>query len=196
LEATLNIGRSDGWWNRKVPIARICLIAGVLLAGLYVWGNYGDLIENVAWGARHQKTVSFRGQTLKVPWLWREEEWINYNEFELTRSYRGFPIPSPVTVRYENIAPGDIQRRMEIMRNSSTQSLKVPDWFYNDYEGGDFTKAHYVCQEQSVRWSPLLIVNCFSRDGRWTVDMFGLKQTRPEFETILRGEASMGNPTK
>jgi hypothetical protein len=196
LEAIVKIGRPNGWWNRKVPLARISLIVGLLLAGLYVWSAYGDLIGSIAWGVRHRRTVSFRGQTLQVPWFWREEKWINYNEFELTRSYSGFAIPSSVTVRYENSGPGDVQKRLERMRINNAQALKVPGWFYDDYEGDNFSKAHYLCVEQGVRWSPIQAVDCFSRDGRWSVRMFGLKQTRREFEMILRGVASMGNPTK
>jgi hypothetical protein len=192
----VKIGRSDGWWNRRVPIVRIFFIVGVLLAGLYVWGAYGDLIGSIVWDIRHQRMVSFRGQTLQVPWFWREEEWINYNEFELTRGYRGFAIPSSVTVRYENSTPGEIQQRVEIMKNNNMQTLKVPGWFYGDYEGDDFSRTHYTCLEQGLRWSPILAVDCFSRDGRWSVRMLGLKQTRPEFQIILRGVASMGNPTK
>jgi hypothetical protein len=169
---------------------------GVLLAGLYVWGNYGDLISSIVWGVRHKRTVSFRGQTLRVPWFWREEEWTNYNEFELTRRYRGFAIPSSVTVRYENSAPGDVEKRVELMKSNNAQALKVPGWFYDDYEGDDFSRTHYMCLAQGFKWSPILGVDCFSRDDRWSVSMFGLKQTRPELQMILRGVASMGNPTK
>jgi len=155
----VKIGRPDGWWNRKVPIARISLIVGLLLAGLYVWGAYGDLIGSIAWDVGHQRTVSFRGQTLQVPWFWREEEWTNYNEFELKRNYRGFAIPSSVTVRYENSAPGDVQKRVERMRSNNAQTLKVPGWFYDDYEGDDFNRTHYACLEQGLRWSPFFALD-------------------------------------
>jgi hypothetical protein len=193
----LKIGRPDGWWNRHVPIARMSLVVGVLLVGLYVWGAYGDLIAAIAWGVRHQRTASFRGQTLQVPWFWREEEWTNYNEFELTRSHRAIAIPSSVTVRYENIAREDVQKRVEIMKSGNARAAaKLPDWFYGDYEGDDFSKTHYMCLEQGVSDSPILAVNCFSRDGRWSVMMLGPKQTQAEFQMILRGVASMGSPTK
>jgi hypothetical protein len=196
LEAILKIGRPDGWWNRKVPIARISLAVGVLLVGLYVWGAYGDSIGSIVWGVRHQRTATFRGQTLQLPWFWREEEWTNYNEFELTRSDRGLAFSSSVTVTYENSAPGDVQKSVERMKNNNAQALKVPGWFYDNYEGDDFSKTHYACLEQGFKWSPILSVDCFSRDGRWSVRMFGSKQTRREFEMILRGVASMGNPSK
>jgi hypothetical protein len=192
----LKIGRPDGWWNSKVPIGRMILVAGVFLAGLFVWGAFGDLIGSVVWGIRHQHTASFRGQTLQLPWFWREEEWINYNEFELNRSYGRLAIPSSVTVRYENIAPEDIQKRIEIMKSDFAGVVKVSGWFDDDYEGDAFTKTRYVCHEKGYTWSPVLIVNCFSRDGRWSVDMLGSRQTRLEFEMILRGVASMGDPTK
>jgi hypothetical protein len=196
LEAIVKIGRPDGWWNRKVPIARISLVVGVLLAGLYVWGNYGDLIGNIVWGVRHQHTAIFRGQAIRVPWLWREDEWTNYNEFELTRASREPAFISRVTVTYENSAPGDVQEKVRIMRSQNARLSQVPGWYYGDYEGDDFSKAPYVCLNTGFKSLPNLIVNCLSRDGRWRVDMFGSKQTRSEFEMILHGVASMGNPAK
>lgn len=192
----MKIGRPDGWWNRKVPIVRISLIVSALVVGLYSWFAYGDWISGIAWGVHHQRTASFRGQTLQVPWFWREEEWTNYNEFELTRSYRGLAFSPTVTVRYENFAPGDVQRTVESMRNLNARRPQMPGSFYGNYEGDDFSRTHYVCLDQGSIWSPILIVHCFSRDGRWMVDMIGSKQTRSEFEMILRGVASMGNPTK
>jgi len=192
----VKIGRPDSWWNRRVPIARISLIVGALLVGFCLWVVYRDLIASIVWGVRHQRTASFRGQTLQVPWFWREEEWTNYNEFELTRGYLRPAFSSSVTVRYENTAPSDVQRRVESKRNVHARMPQVPGSFYGDYEGDDFSRAHYVCLDEGFTWSPLLIVDCFSRDGRWSVGMFGLKQSRREFEMILRGVASMGNPTK
>jgi hypothetical protein len=195
----LKIGRPDRWWNRKVPIARISLAVGVLLAGLYVWGFYGDSIRSIVWGIRYQRTASFRGQTLQVPWFWREKTWTNYNEFEVTRQYGGLAFSSDVTVRHQNISPEDVQRtvgRMKRMSDESAQKFQIPDLFYKDYEGNDFTRTHYLCMERGLSGSPMLFVECYSRDGRWNVSIVGLKQTRSEFEMILRGVASMGNPSK
>jgi hypothetical protein len=195
----VKIGRPDAWWNRRVPIGRLCLAMGVVLACLYVWLAYGDLISSIVWGVRHQRTANFRGQTLQVPWFWREKTWTNYNEFELTRQYAGLTLPSNIIVRYQNISPDDVEstvERMKRMSNESAQKFQIPDLFYRDYDGNDFTKTHYLCMERGFSRSLMLFVECYSRDGRWSVSMWGLKQTRPELETILDGVASMGNPTK
>jgi len=195
----VKIGRPDAWWNRRIPIGRLCLAMGVVLAGLYVWLAFGDLISSTIWGVRHQRTASFRGQTLQVPWFWREKTWTNYNEFELTRPYGGLAFPSDVTVRHQNISPDDVQRtveRMKRMSNESAQKFQMPNLFYKDYEGDDFTRMHYLCMERGPSGSLTLFVECYSRDGRWNVSIIGLKRSRSEFETILRGVAFMGNPSK
>jgi hypothetical protein len=195
----VKIGQPDRWWNRRVPIARIGLIVVVALVSFYFWVFYGDLIGNVLWGVRYQRTASFRGQTLQVPWFWREEEWTNYNEFDLSRASRDPRLFSSVTITYENITPSDAQRRVELMRHQFTQlpqMSRVSGYFYGNYESDDFSRAQYLCLDQGFKWSPNLRVTCFSRDGRWRVAMFGSNQTRSEFEIILHGVASMGNPTK
>ena len=192
----MKLGRLDGWWNRRVPIAQICLIVGVLLAGLYVWSAYGDLISSIVWGVRHKRTVSFRGQALRVPWFWREEVWTNYNQFELTRSNSGLAFNPTVTVRYENSEPENAQGEVDGIRKLYARISQVPSSFYGDYEGDNFSKTHYVCLEEQSKLTPVTFVTCFSRDGRWMVRMIGLRQILPDFEMILRGVASMGNPTK
>jgi hypothetical protein len=196
LETILKIGRSDGWWNRKVPIVRISVIAGVVVCGFYVWAIYGDLIGSVAWGIRHQRMASFRGQSLQVPWFWKEEKWANYNKFELTRSYGAVAFNSFVTVRYENSAPDDVQRKVDTLSKIYARISQQSGSFYGDYEGDDFIKTHYACLENGASSSSVIFVTCFSRDGRWMVSMTGLQQSRSEFEMILRGVASMGNPSK
>jgi hypothetical protein len=196
LEAMLKIGRPDRWWNRNVSIVRIGVIAVAVVCGFFVWAIYGDLIGSVAWGVRHQRTASFRGQTLQVPWFWREEKWANYNEFTLSRSYSGLVLSPSVTVRYENSAPDDVQRRVNNFSKFYAQTSQQPDSYFGDYEGGDFTKAHYVCLENGARHTEVIFVDCFSRDGRWVVSMFGLQRSRSEFEMILRGVVAMGNQSK
>ena len=195
-EMSVKIGRPDGWWNRKVPIGQISLMTGALLFGLILWLIYGDFIGSVLWGIRHQRTANFRGQTLQVPWFWREKEWTNYNEFELARIYREPRLNSLVTVRYENSSPENVPKQVERMRETNARLSSVPGYFSGDYEGNDFSTAHYVCLNLGYKWSPILIVDCLSKDGRWNVSMFGMQQSRSEFEMILRGVASMGNPSK
>jgi hypothetical protein len=193
----MKIGRPDGWWNRKIPIARIGLIAVALFLGFYIWAAYGDLIETVFWDIRHQRTASFRGQTLRLPWLWREEEWTNYNEFNLKRNRGRLDLPALVTVTYKGVTPGDMEKMWEFMKaHPISSSPALPGWINREYEGEDFSRTHYVCLDAHFTWSPVLILNCFSRDGRWTVNFFGSRQSLSEFEMILQGVASMGNPTK
>jgi hypothetical protein len=125
----MKIGRPDGWWNRKIPIARIGLIAAALFLGFYIWAAYGDLIGTVLWDIRHQRTASFRGQTLRLPWLWREEEWTNYNEFNLKQSRGRLVLPASVTVTYEGATPGDMEKMCLSMKSHLVNPpSSVPGW--------------------------------------------------------------------
>jgi hypothetical protein len=193
----MRIGRPVGWWNRKIPIARIGLIAVALFLAFYIWAAYRDLIWTVFWDIRHQRTASLRGQTLRLPWLWREEEWTNYNKFDLERNRGRLNLPALVTVRYEGVTPGDMEKMWESMKTHRiSRPPSEPGWIDREYKGDDFSRTRYVCFEMGFTWSPNLMVDCFSRDGRWTVNFFGSKQSLSEFQIILRGVASMGNPTK
>src|ERR1700760_15707 len=124
LGTTVKIGPPEAWWNRRVPIGRISLVAIALLVGLYIWSAYGDWVGNAIWGIRHQHTASFRGQALRLPWFWREERWTNYNEFELRRQYSDLAFTSNVTVRYEKVSPSEMQRLFETMRKTSSESAE------------------------------------------------------------------------
>jgi hypothetical protein len=145
-----------------------------------------------------QRTASFRGQNLSVLWLWREERWTNYNQFELTRSGGSFVLPDSTVVRYKNATSEDMEKMVEFgkRQRNSTPRPQVLGWFDGEYKGDDFNRTHYVCLDTGITSSPILGVECYSRDGHWMVSFFGPKQSLSEFEMILHGVASMGNPTK
>jgi hypothetical protein len=188
------IGEQKRWWNRRVPILRIGAFFAVALLGFLIWVFYGDFIQNIAWDIRYHRTASFRGQTLQVPWLWREKEWTNYNEFELTRSHLLRPIiPTSVTVSHENLTPEYLQKEIDGMRALDAKLTHYPgDYFDLDAS----IDSHFVCTDRGSSRSDFEWLTCISRDGRWRVLMIGLKQDRSDIETILRGVDAMGTPSK
>jgi hypothetical protein len=188
------IGNQTRWWNRRVPILRICAVLGIALFGFLMWVFYGDFIQTVAWDLRYHRTVSFRGQALQVPWLWREEEWTKYNQFELTRSRLLWPIiPTSVTVLYENLSPADLQKEIDGMRALDAKLTHYPGDYFDPDASID---SHFVCTDRGSSRSDFEWTICFSRDGHWSVRMLGLKQDRFDFEMILRGVDAMGTPSK
>jgi hypothetical protein len=183
-----------------------------VLAGMFVWLASGDLIVDFVWGIRHQHTASFRGQTLRLPFLWRKNDGTNYNEFELSRSSTRFQIGSSVTVHYVNSTPEEAARFIELGRKAHAERQKKMEALIDqafsekasqrplisntDFHGDAFTEAHYVCLNDGVIQSRLLTLSCRSRDGRWNVSIWGLDKNLADFEMILHGVASMGNPSK
>jgi hypothetical protein len=187
------IGDQRRWWNREVPILRIGAVAGFAFIVFWTWVLLGDCIQNAAWSIDHQRTASFRGQTLHVPWLWREEEWTNYNEFNLTRSYVGTMWTTRVVVSYKNSAPADVLREVETRReNAAELSRRSIDF----YERDDVIDPHFICMDSGFKSLPRLFIDCFSLDGRWDVSMRGLDRSRSDFRVILRGVGLMGKPSK
>jgi hypothetical protein len=188
------IGNQHRWWNRRVPILRICVFAGIALFGLLIWVFYGDFIQNIAWDLRYHRAANFRGQTLQVPWLWREKEWTKYNEFELTGSHLLRPtFPASVSISYKNLSSADVQKNIDGLRGLSAK-LSHHSGDYSDPDAS--INPHFVCMDNGSNWSQFEWIICFSRDGRWHVLMTGLKQDRPDFEMILRGVDAMGTPSK
>jgi hypothetical protein len=185
------------WWNRRVPILRICAFSGAVavLFGLLILVFYG---ENVIWDLRYHRTATFRGQSLQVPWFWREEVWTRYSEFELTRNHllpnRLLPIfPISVTVSYENRSPADLQKVIDGMHALDAKLTHYPGDYFDPDASID---SHFVCTDRGSSRSEFEWINCFSLDGHWSVQMLGQKQDRSDFDTILRGVASMGTPSK
>lgn len=192
------IGDQKRWWNRRVPILRICAVLGIALFGFLVWVFYGEFFQNIAWDIRYHRAASFRGQSLQVPWLWREEVWTRYSEFELTRNHllpnRLLPIfPTSVTVSYEKLTPADLQKEIDGMYALDAKLSHHPGDFIDHDASID---SHFVCTDRGSGWSEFEWITCFSRDGRWSVLMIGLKQDRSDFATILRGVDAMGTPSK
>jgi hypothetical protein len=179
-----------------VPILRICAIIAVAVAAILVWAGYADLIQTIAWDIRHQRTASFRGQTLKVPWLWREEEWTNYNYFELLRTSSDPRETATVSVHYVDSSPEAVPRELENARKLAARLSGGTGGFYGDYTFDEFSKSQYVCVVTGSKWAPTRMIECYSLDGRWSIWMHGTKRSLSDAGTILRGVAAMGNPSK
>jgi hypothetical protein len=163
------------------------------LIGFLAFLFCGDFVANAVWSVSHRRAASFRGQTLKLPWLWREEAWTNYNEFDLTRRYVGVALPSTAMVRYVNLSKADVPREIDGFRRLyANLSSKAP----GTYTREDLIDAIFVCEDQGSNRSQILFINCISRDGRWRVTFIGLERSRSNFEMILKGVASMGTPSK
>jgi len=199
----IRIGQPDRWWNYKLPMLRLGTALTVVIAGLCFWSFYGAVVEALTWGVIHQRTVHFRGQTLKVPWFWHVEEWTNYNEFELTRRRQSFPHISSVGVRYMNSSPDSVPDQIERMRKSEKESIeKIRAMGYltvepdRNFARHEFTKRNWDCVDQSLIPKSFLHLTCYSLDGRWIVWLLGDEKHSEDFEMILRGVAMMGNPNK
>jgi hypothetical protein len=187
----MTIGRHERWWNRRIPGRPFLFAAVIILTAGYFWIYFGNVTTALAWDIAHGRTARFRGQSLKLPWFWKEERWTNYNEFTVKES-GSRSLEASVTVRFGHFDPLVMQQRLTHLKNMPG----LPGWISDDYPSDDFTRTHYRCARNGFRASAIFMVDCFSVDGRWAVHLVGPPETYPEFEEILRGVAGMGNPTK
>jgi len=186
----MNAGQENRWWRRRIPGKPLLFTAVFLVAATYWWIYWGDSTSALAWDVMHGRTATFRGQSLKVPWLWKKEPWTNYNEFRLTR-YGSGPLSPSVTLEFGRFDPSVMHDRLKQMRARPS----LANWTSEDYEGDDFTLTHYRCVRNGFCHSGLAIVDCFSLDGRWAVHLIGQADTYPDYNQILRGVAAMGDPS-
>jgi hypothetical protein len=159
----------------------------VVLGVAYFWIYFGDITTALAWDIVHRRTATFRGQSLKLPWLWKEEQWTNYNEFRMT-DYGSRTLTTFVTVEFGHFDPSVMHERLLQMRS------RPVGWTSEDYPGDESTRTHYRCVRNGFRSSELSIVDCFSLDGRWAAHLVGPPESDSDFQKILREVAGMGDP--
>ena len=185
----MRVGIQNRWWNRPIPGKPLLLTVVLLIGTAYFWIYWGDATNALGWDVVHRRTATFRGQTLKLPWLWKEETWTNYNEFRVTKYAPGLLKPS-ITVQFGRFDPS-------VMHDDWIKIKDQPglaNWIAEDYQGDDFTQAHYKCVRIGFGHSQVTMVDCFSLDGRWAVHLIGRSEVYPELHQILRGVAAMGDP--
>jgi hypothetical protein len=180
------ISDPNRWWNRRLPILRIGIVAVVVILGFRACISEWFWIDDVAWGIFHRHTAPFRGQTPAVPGGWKEEERTNYNDIHLIRSTFAQPFDGMVTATYQKMSPDQLQ---ETLRNLMARSA-------GDYPVDVFDKDHYICLRMGFKLDRGEMVDCLSRDGRWNVGLLGTESNHADFQAILHGVAEMGDPSK
>lgn len=189
------VGDSKQWWNRKLPMGRIGITTAALLALLLLSVMCGQVVRDLVWDVAHHRTARFRGQTLRLPWFWRQDELKEYNQLDLVRDRIGLiTVPSQMTVSYDQkLDPKAILIRVNHEHETANRlGGKFP--FYVSDASID---PHYSCMGFGFEKGTAASLRCYRLDGYWTVTlMFGSNADLPAFRKILQGVEVMGTPPK
>ena len=185
------IGRKARWWNRKLSRG-VWISFCVALAWIYVWTVYGGACTALAWDITHARTAKFRGQSVKVPWFWKEKEQINYNRLEIGR-YGANPLQPSVTIAFENSDPANLAGKINQTKESLKKKANIA---VEDYRFDDVLDSKFWCVDLKFPKDTVGLVDCYSRDGLWRVSMVDPSPYKRDLAEILRSVSTMGAPSK
>ena len=190
----MQIGDKSRWWNRKVPIGRISLIVFIVLAIAWIAPYFTDALNSMVWGMSHQWTASYRGRSLKVPHMWRQEDtpsgqkmialqrarWGQYFAFER------------ITINDDTASPLDPDRAIENLRVVEQRIGSINTGVFVSKEKN--VAEHYACLSSRHPQFDRLRIDCVSKDGRWTAILDGYGSNIIDFQTVLNNLSTMGDP--
>jgi hypothetical protein len=153
------------WWNRTLPVKMI----GVLLAIVVVAGVTYLYLEPTLrawlWAFGHHSTATYEGLSVKVPWMWRQEETpAGQRELRLVRARLGEPVEfeSIVISDGQSTSPGPqtIAERLQVLAEKMG---------HKDFRGTPMSlDPRFSCIaphfDQVRDWQ----VSCLSIDNHWS----------------------------
>ena len=187
-------GNPDRWWNYKLPMRKIAIAIAATLALLLAWVTCGGIATDVSWDIVHHRTAALRGQTLQVPWFWREADW-GYYELDLVHDHIGLiAAPSQVMVSYDpDLDPQSVPFR--IKQEHAVSERLAGKLSFHIYDAS--IDPHYACVAMGFERDRVASLHCYSLKGHWIATLLvGSNADLPAFRQILTGVAAMGTPAK
>jgi hypothetical protein len=189
----MQIGDKSRWWNRKVPIGRISLIVLIVVVAASISPYFAEALRNVFWGISHRWTASYRGRSLKIPLMWRQEDSPNGQKtIALQRARLGQLFAfEMITIHDDTASPQD--------PNRAIQNLRVLEQRIGNVDTGVFVSKdkdvaeHYACLSSRHPRFNTLRIDCVSKDGKWTAVLDGYGSNIVEFQTVLNNLSAMGD---
>lgn len=194
----ITIGDPTRWWNRtlwhwKLPVRKIAIVLALIFCAFTVWELCGQATLNLAWDLRHNRTASFRGQSIQLPWFWRADE-IERDDI-ITFRHNGFGLPlhgSFTMIFYEHGVPESVPLAI---RNAHDLSIRLQKDGWSS--GDDSIDLRFACIDRTQNGRKVLQINCYSLDGQWSITTTMIDEAdRQEFEQIVHEFAAIGTPTK
>jgi hypothetical protein len=179
------------WWNRDLPVKPIgILLATVLVTGvgyLYIEPTLRALV----WTVRHHSTATYQELSVKVPWMWRQEDTpAGRRQLRLVRARLGEAVEfeSIVISDGKSTSPG-LQTIAERLQNLATK-LGQKDFRGTPILLDSETAMRFSCMaphfDQLRDWQ----VSCLSSDNLWSANLYGPVPDVDSFKVVLQSMAS------
>ena len=190
----MQIGDKKRWWNRRVPIGRIGLVVLLVLGVMWVAPYFFDGTASIVWGVAHRTTATYRGRSLKIPLMWRQEE-IPHGQrtISLSRARWGQLFAfEKVSIYDDTASPQDPEQAIKHLRTMEDQIGSINTDVY--VSRNKDVAARYVCIASRRTQLNRLRIDCVSRDGRWTAILDGYGSDISDFQMVLNNLSRMGDP--
>jgi hypothetical protein len=159
-----------------------------LMAG---WGYlyFEDVLRTCIWTITHRSTATYQGLSVKVPWMWRQEELpAGQREIRLVRARWG----ERASLGMILINAESSRLPQTLMERHKTFAFKLGQTDFRDepLPLDPETALHYSCVSPHFDKLPNWQVSCVSNDNLWSVDLFGTISDVDDFLIVLRHLAS------
>jgi hypothetical protein len=185
------IGTKDRWWNRNLPMKPIGIILGLFLIAGWVYVYFEPVLETCVWAVTHRSTATYQGISVRVPWMWSQEETpAGEREIRLVRARWGKPFSLDSITITKAASPPRPERTL--LENLKTLATKLGQ---TDFRGTPVpldpeTALRYSCVaphfDKLREWQ----ISCNSKDNLWSVNLIGPISDVDDFVVVLRHLAS------
>jgi hypothetical protein len=183
------------WWNRKVPIGRICLVTALVLGAVWLLPYITTPVSALAWGLSHNWTATYQNRALKLPLMWRQEQTpAGTHSIALRRPSRQLTYlgSESIDIHDDTAKPFDPRAAMQNWRSIEPRLRQPGDWT-EPFLGDAFVQTHYSCLSTHGKKKSSLHTMCFSNDGLWSVTLLGTEKSLEDLQKILHNMPSLSD---
>ena len=187
----------DLQWSRNLPLeATSVLLAALGFAGiglLYLQPVLGACL----WHIQHHSTAKYQRFTVRVPWMWRQEDTpAGQREIMLVRARVGEPVEHEwIAIRNENstsVGPQTVTERLHILASQPGQSVSKGTPIPLD----GHTPLRFKCMAPNLEEIREWQATCLSDDRLWTANLYGPATDIESFKTVLQRVAYNPDPVR
>ena len=186
-----HINGETRWWNREVAIKPMLAMVALSIAAacgvLYFNAAFGAYL----WALTHHSKATYGEVSIKVPWMWRQEQTpAGQREIRLVRErWAGTPSLESIVISKDVSPPRPPQSIEQHLENLASKLGQVGPMGDRLALPPDIA-VRYSCMaphfDKLREWQ----VSCISSDNVWSVNYFSLTSNMDEFLTVLRNLAT------
>ena len=161
------------WRSRTFSAKWLVATLATLLVTWLAYFFLAPAVRACVWAVEHHSTATYQDLTLKVPWMWRQEETpAGQREIELVRARFGEAVElERLVIRKEYSTALDRQTLTGLVQNVARLS-------HEEFRGTPIsldaeTARHFSCVAPHLQTAQHWQAACESTDKRWSVNLLG-----------------------